>query len=444
MYNKTSGSLGTKSKEANKFIIPAILEVRMSGEHDHISVILVENIPQLQKHLQKTLGLIEDVDLENTVMAAQEALEVIRDLKPEVALIEYNLPDMNGINLTEILRKDFPETQIVLISQDNYTDIVLQAVRAGACDFITHEVSVKELTDVLHRAASLALQDRQKINAINEPAIPAAALSANKGANGRIVSVYSPKGGVGTTTVAANLALAVMDMDSDARVALVDGSMQYGDTHLLFNELGQLSVLDLVPRLFDLDLQLVESVMLLNRATGLYILPAPPRPEFAEKINGDQFTRILEFMRRYFDYIIINTDSFISDPVLAALDASEVVVLITAQQINAIRNTRLFLDLWDAFGMTRDRIGLIINRYDPNSPISVDKVGERLKFAVSVTLPDDPEVTAHADALGQPLLRTNKNSELAQAIMSLAEHVRKRSITVERSEEPRVRLFQFA
>ena len=416
----------------------------MLGERDLISVILVENIPQLQKHLQKTLGLIEDIDVVNTSMAAQEALESIRDLKPEVALVEYNLPDMNGINLTEILRKEFPETQVVLISQDNYTDIVLQAVRAGACDFITHEASVKELSDVLHRASTLAQQDRQKILAANAPATPVTMAGGGKGANGRIISVYSPKGGVGTTTIAANLALAIMDMDTDARVALVDGSMQYGDVHLLFNELGQLSVLDLVPRLYDLDLQLVENVMLLNRATGLYILPAPPRPEFAEKITGDNFARILEFMRRYYDYIVVNTDSFISDPVLAALDASEVVVLVAAQQINAIRNTRLFLDLWDAFGMTQDRIALILNKYDSSSPISVDKVGERLKYAVSVTLPDDPEVTSHADALGQPLLRTNKNSELAQAINSLAEHIRKRAVTVERSEQPRMRLFQFS
>ncbi len=76
-----------------------------------------------------------------------------------------------------------------------------------------------------------------------------------------------------------------------------------------------MSILDLVPRIYDLDIQLVESVMLLNRATGMYILPAPPRPEFAEKITGDAFSRILEFMRRHYDYIIVNTDSFVSDPV---------------------------------------------------------------------------------------------------------------------------------
>lgn len=420
-------------------------EVGMHSDLGAISVLLVENIPQMIKHLQKTIGLIDDIELVNSCMSAQEAIEAIRDLKPEVALIEYNLPDMNGINLTEIIHKEFPHTQVVLISQDNYTDIVLQAIRTGACDFITHEVSIKELSDVLHRAAALARSERQKSSA---PALGpggiAPAPMGGKGANVQVITVYSPKGGVGTTTIAANLALALMDIDHEARVVLVDGSMQFGDVHLFFNELGQLSVLDLVPRLYDLDLQLVESVMLLNRATGLYILPAPPRPEFAEKISGENFTRILEFLRRYYDYIVVNTDSFISDPVLAALDAAEVVVLVTSQQINAIRNTRLFLDLWDAFGMSRDRVAMVVNRFNSDNPITVEKISERLKHAVTVTLPDDPELTQKSDALGQPVLRVNKSAELSQAIMTLGENVRKRGITVERSDEVRMRLFSIA
>ncbi len=413
----------------------------MPSNPDAISIVLVENVPQLLKHLQKTLGLMDGIELVNTSMSAQEATEAIRDLKPEVALIEYNLSDMNGIALTELIRKDYPGTQVVLISQDNYTEIVLKAIRAGACDFITHDASVKEMTDVIRRAALLAAQDREKLALPGGPPVVGPVTEESKGGEGRVIAVYSPKGGVGTTTIAANLALALIDMDSEARVVLVDGSMQYGDVHLLFNEIGRLSVLDLVPRVYDLDPQLVESVMLFNRATGMYILPAPPRPEFAEKISGDNFARIIDYLRRFYDYIVINTDSYISDPVLAALDAGEAIILVTAQQINAIRNTRLFLDLWEAFGMAKERLSLVINRYDENSPITVEKVSERLKHPVVVTLPNEPEVTARADALGQPILRSSKNSELAQAILSLAEHAKKRASSAERIEMPRMRLF---
>jgi len=413
----------------------------MSFEHDKVTVVLVENNAQLLKHLQKTLGLIDQVELVNTSLLAQEALEVVRDLKPLVALVEYNLPDMNGINLTEIMRREFPGTQVIIISQDNYTDIVLQAVRAGACDFITHDVSVKELNDVIVRAATLATVDRSKISAFASIQTPDHKRPIQAAPTGKMVAVYSAKGGIGTTTVAANLALALIDRDRDARVVIVDGSMQYGDIHLMFNELGQTSVMDLVPRVYELDTDMVENVMLFNRATGISIMPAPPRPEFAEKIPGEAFSRILEFMRRHYDYIVLNTDSYLSDAVLAALDAGEVIVLVTAQSINAIRNTRLFLDLWSAFGMTKDRIHLVLNRHDSTSPITTDLVGERLKFQVNTVLPDDDEAARKADALGQPILRSTRDSAYAKAIKSLAEQVAKRAEAVEKSEEPRMRLF---
>ena len=413
----------------------------MSGEREMVTVLLVENNAQLMKHMQKTLGLIDKVDLINTSLLAQEALDVIRDQKPLVALVDYNLPDMNGINLTEIIRKEFPGTQVIVISQDNYTDVVLQAVRAGACDFITHDVSVKELTDVLTRAATLAVQDRSKLSAFAGMATPERKVAVPSGSQGKVVAVYGAKGGIGTTTVAANLALALMDRDHDARVVLVDGAIQYGDVHLMFNELGQASVMDLVPRLNELDIELVENVMLFNRPTGISILPAPPRPEFAEKITGEAFARILEFLRRHYDYVVLNTDSYVSDAVLAALDASEVVVLLTAQSINAIRNTRLFLDLWNAMGMTRDRIQLVISRYDPTSPITTERVGGRLKFPVNMVLPEDNEAARKADALGQPALRSTRDSAFSKALYGLADQTINRIAAVEKSEEPRMRMF---
>lgn len=413
----------------------------MSNDRDSISILVVENNPQLLKHLQKTLGLIDKVEIVGTALIAQEGLEMVRDLKPLVALVDYNLPDMNGINLTEILRREFPKTQVILISQDNYTEIVLQAIRAGACDFITHDVSVKEFTDVLTRAATLALQDRVKSQMAFETIVTEKGQAVQGSSNGKIITVYGAKGGIGATTVAANLALAMMEINKDSRVVLVDGSMQFGDAHLMFNELGQLSVMDLVPRVLDLDRQMVESVMLFNRISGIYILPAPPRPEFAEKITGESFARILEFLRRNFDYIIVNTNSYISDSVLAALDAGEVVVLVTAQSINAIRNTRLFLDLWNAVGMTKDRIQLVLAMHDPESPITSDRVSERLKFQVNTLLPIDADASRKADALGQPILKSSRDSEYAKKVITLGEQIIKRIDMLEKSESPRLRLF---
>jgi len=406
-----------------------------------ISILLVENNPQLAKHLEKTIGLIDQVEIVANALLAQEAIEMVRTLKPLVALIDYNLPDMNGITLAEALRRDFPDTQVILISQDNYTEIVLQAIRAGACDFITHDVSVKELSDVLNRAASLAMQDRAKSALIPSAIAPEKGPAGPSRAEGKIISVYGAKGGIGTTTIAANLALALLEKEKDKRVVLVDGSLQYGDAHLLFNELGQLSVMDLVPRVLDLDREMVENVLLMNRPTGVHIMPGPPRPEYAEQITGESFARILEYLRRLFDYVVVNTSSYMTDAVLAALDAAEVIVLVTAQSVNAIRNTRLFLDLWYAMGMTKDRIRLVLNQYEEESPITTERVGDRLKFPVNTVIPKDLAAARKSDALGQPILQSSRDSNFSRVMMTLAEQVVKQIEAVEKEEPQRTRLF---
>ncbi len=296
---------------------------------------------------------------------------------------------------------------------------------------------------MIKRAATLSAQDRQRL-IFPVPPVPVVSTSEPGKGIGKIVSVYGAKGGLGTSTVAANLALALMGEKNEFRVVLVDGSVQFGDVHLMFNEIGQTSIMDLVPRVFDLDTQLVESVMLFNKPTGLYIMPAPPRPEFAEKINGENFARILEFLRRHYDYVVVNTSCYISDPVLAALDASEVIVLITTQQINPIRNTRLFLDLWEGLGMEKDRLILTVNRFDVDNPITTDRIKDRLRHPVAALLPDDPPAAQRADALGKPVLQSGRDSELARALTQLSDLIRKKIAELEEQEMPRMRLYSVA
>lgn len=405
---------------------------------NRIKAVIVENIPQVQKRFEKLLGLIEDVDIINVVSSAQDATEIVNVTRPDVLLIDVNLPDMNGIQFAEILRREHPTTQVIIISQDRFGETVLQALRTGASDFLTHDVSINELTSAIQRAGELATEERRKSlprGEVDSVGIKRGIIT-DYSETGKIISVYSPKGGTGATTVAINLAVALRD--SESTVALVDGNMQFGDVGILLNEVSNFSILDLVERIYELDKKILDDVMVLHKSSGIHILAAPPRPELAEKVTGNAFTSILEYLREIFDYIIVNTSSYITDPCLAALDAAEVVILVATQEISAIRSTHSFLDLWDVMGLRKDRILLTLNRYQKQRTITPEKISDRLKMPIPVTIVEDEETVYRSLNLGIPFMVDRGDTAVAKSIQEITEQV---NLKVSQLEPGRFRLF---
>jgi pilus assembly protein CpaE len=408
---------------------------------ERIRVLIVESTPQVTKQLRKLLNLMDNVEITKDVRTGQEAIQEIRESKPEVAIVDINLADVNGLNLTEMIRRDLPMTQVIVVSEDKYYDTVLRAMRNGASDFVTHDATLDELSLAINRAGEIALQDKMKVHTFDYKDFEGPEHPIDSGPqNGKIITVFSPKGGTGVTTIAVNLAIALQD--NDKTVAIVDSSMQFGDVAILLNEMGKFSVLDLMPRIYELDTKVIEDVMILHKSSGLRVLKAPVRPELAEQVTGSNLTKVLEMMREMFSYIIINTSNFISDPVLAALDAGDVVVLVCNQEVVGIKSARAFLDLWDGFGLNKDRILVAINRYSKQNVISKEKLSESLKHPVAITIPFDEETLLPAANLGIPFMMSKRGIPVTDSMNKLAGLVVKKLDEVEL--EGRFRLFALA
>jgi pilus assembly protein CpaE len=408
---------------------------------ERIRVLIVESTPQVTKQLRKLLNLMDNVEITKDVRTGQEAIQEIRESKPEVAIVDINLADVNGLNLTEMIRRDLPMTQVIVVSEDKYYDTVLRAMRNGASDFVTHDATLDELSLAINRAGEIALQDKMKVHTFDYKDFEGPEHPIDSGPqNGKIITVFSPKGGTGVTTIAVNLAIALQD--NDKTVAIVDSSMQFGDVAILLNEMGKFSVLDLMPRIYELDTKVIEDVMILHKSSGLRVLKAPVRPELAEQVTGSNLTKVLEMMREMFSYIIINTSNFISDPVLAALDAGDVVVLVCNQEVVGIKSARAFLDLWDGFGLNKDRILVAINRYSKQNVISKEKLSESLKHPVAITIPFDEETLLPAANLGIPFMMSKRGIPVTDSMNKLAGLVIKKLDEVEL--EGRFRLFALA
>jgi pilus assembly protein CpaE len=166
----------------------------------------------------------------------------------------------------------------------------------------------------------------------------------------------------------------------------------------------------------------------------LRVVAAPPRPEMADKVNADQFSKLLIYLRQMFAYVVVDTCCYLTDVVQAALEASNLIVLITTQDIPSIKNCSAFLSLADASGIKRQRILFAMNRFDKRIAISPERVGESLRQEIVVTIPFEDRVVSTAVNQGVPFMVNNKTSLPGKGIYQLADAIRER-LTKEETEE---------
>jgi len=402
---------------------------------DKIRVLIVDDVSETRENVRKLLQFESDVDVVGVARTGKEAIQLSQDLTPDVVLMDINMPDMDGISATEAIRSKLPAVQVVILSVQSDQNYMRRAMLAGARDFLTKPPMGDELISAIRRAGSMAQSERSKSAHVQvAPASPTMGVLSGYGTpKGKIVTIYSPKGGTGCTTIAVNLALTLNN--EDTRVVLVDGNLQFGDVAVFVNEQGKNTIIDLAPRADELDPEIVEEVMLKHAASGLHILAAPSRPEYAEKVSSGQFTRMLEYLRQLYAYVIVDTPALLTDITLSAIDVGDLIVLVTTQDIPSIKNCRLFLDLLQTLGVERERILFVMNRFDKRINITPDRVAENLKQEVVSVIPFDEQTTTKAVNRGVPFVLDSKNQPAARGIFSLAESVRARVAAQESAGE---------
>jgi pilus assembly protein CpaE len=399
-----------------------------------IRVLVVDDIAETRENVRKLLQFETDIEVAGAARLGREGVQLAHELDPDVVLMDINMPDMDGITATEEIRKKSPHVQIVILSVQGDQNYMRRAMLAGARDFLTKPPMGDELISAIRRAGQMAHTERSK----SASQLNIAASTAGGGipmpgfapsTNGKIITVYSPKGGTGCTTVAVNLAIALNN--EDTRTVLVDANLQFGDVAIFMNEHGKNTVLELAPRVAELDTEVVEEILIRHEASGIRVLPAPQRPESAEEVSADQFLQVLQFLQRMYSYVVVDTSSILNDVTLATIDASDIIVLITTQEIPAIKNARLFLDLLQTMGIGKERTVFSMNRFDKRIAITPERVSENLKHEVTAVIPLDEKVAITAVNRGVPFMLESKSQPIGKGILSLAEAVRARITVLE-------------
>jgi len=395
-------------------------------EPEKIRVVIVDDIAETRENIRKLLQFEPDVEVVGVARTGREAIDISKDVKPDVLLMDINMPDMDGIAATEIIRKTVPFTQIVILSIQNDPNYMRRAMLAGARDFLTKPPTIDELTSAIRRAGVNARDERAKAPQVSaaQSGRPGGAHALGfAGVGGKVITFYSPKGGSGCTTLATNLAVCINNEDTS--VILVDGNLQFGDVAVFLNEQGKFSILDLAPRVDELDPEIIESITIKHSQSGVRILAAPMKPEQADSVTGDQFSKIIRYLRGLYSYVIVDTASLLTNITASAIDNTDLLILLTTQDIPSIKNSRLFLDEIDALGFDRKRIIFVMNKFDKRIGITPEKVSENLKQEITTVIPFEERVIVSVNR-GIPFILVDKSRPLSHAILSLAEVVRKR------------------
>ncbi len=397
-------------------------------------VLIVDDIAETRENIRKLLQFEADIEVVAVARTGKEAIQLTQETNPDVVLMDINMPDMDGIAATEIIRQKVPFVEVVILSVQGDQNYMRKAMLVGARDFLTKPPMPDELVAAIRRAGKMAREERSK-TAQTYIAAPSGAgfnTATGQNTNGKIIMFYSPKGGTGCTTLAVNVAVALCN--DETRVIVVDANLQFGDVALFLNEQGKNTILDLTPRVDELDPNIVDEVVIKHAGSGVHILASPSRPEHGENVNPEQFTKMLRYLRQLYAYIVVDTSSYLNDITLSVLDVAETVVLVTVQDIPSIKNDRLFIDLLLSLTIPIDKIALVMNKFDKRIAILPEKISENLKQAIVAVIPLDERTVIPSVNRGIPFMIDNKTQPAARGVYALVEALRARFIKVEIDE----------
>jgi pilus assembly protein CpaE len=383
-----------------------------------IKVLIVDDIPETRDHLSKLLSLEEGIDVAGGAGSGEEAIKLAMEIRPDVVVMDINMPGMDGVAAAEIISQRLPASPIIMMSVHGEAEQLKRSLTAGAREFLVKPFSADEFSTTIRRVYEKELIRRQQVEASIAVAAASQPLSAADLEEHQIIGVFSPKGGAGRTTIATNLALA-LHRETGGRVCLVDANLQFGDVGVLLNLNPKTrSMLDAV-EVGEPDAEITNSVVI-DHSTGIRVLLAPPSPEGADLVTPQYLRRMVDHLQVTHDFVVVDLPSALNDHSLAIMDAADQIVVLTALEITTIKNVRLFLEVADQLEYDRSKIRLVVNRSDSAQGIRIADVEASIRRSIDGTIVSDGRLAVLAVNRGVPFVVSHPEGALSRDITKLA------------------------
>jgi pilus assembly protein CpaE len=409
-----------------------------SQPNDIIKVLIVDDNPETQEHYKTLLSLEADMKVVGVASTGQMGIELAQATKPDVVLMDINLPDTNGIEATRAITEVVRTAAVVIVTVQSAVDFMQQAMSVGARGYLTKPVGADVLCSTIRNAYE-QMESTRRLEARL-----AAALEARTAAEaplvpgpppGDIIVIYSPQGGAGTTTIATNVASALMGKRT--KVVLVDCNLQFGNVHVFLDIQPQNTVVDLAKVAADADQETIERGLFTHQS-GLRVLSAPARPSLEYEVTLVQVKELLTALARSYDFVVVDTPTQVDDLTLMLFEVASRIVLACNPTIPAVIKTRSVLDLLESLekpaGLNQKML-CVLNRVVKEQgrsrgqsrwqgTLPTDSVERTLQHEVVATIPADEPEALNAANRGVPLVSYSKVKSPGRDLIALATHIR--------------------
>jgi pilus assembly protein CpaE len=345
---------------------------------------------------------------------SEQLYEEIVRLKPNAAIIALGANTEQSLSLIERLAAECPQTSIISAARDASPDLILRAMRAGAREFLRLPIIGEELETVMDRTGEFCSE-----------------YTPEPRTKGRMVAVFSSKGGCGTSFVASNLACAMHEP-----TVLVDLNLQAGDLPLFLGLDPKYSIADVVENRARMDDSLVASYIT-PYSSNVSLLAAPREADSADEIEPEHVFEILERLRENYAYVVLDPQHTFDAITLAALDQSDDIVLVLTLDIPAIRSAQRALEIFDRLGYPRSKVSVIVNRWSKQIDLDLHQVEKFLGEPVVGFVPSDYQTAVSSINLGQPLVQSDPNARIAVEIRRIAAAITGETIHTEEPQAER-------
>ncbi len=383
----------------------------MKKSNTPVRVIAIVDPGPVQEQIMAAISAQDDFTLIDVIVSNERMLREVHAAEPEIILVDHILAGDPTLDIIDDLALQNPESAIVAILPSEDPLKAQQVMLAGARAFIVQPFTQINLISTLRRV--------RELEARRAPVKSAAGVGAKDNIRpARTVTVFSPRGGAGTTTVAMNLALALLE-ETGKRVLLMEGKLFFGHIGVMMNIRTQNSLADLIPHATNIDEGLVKDVVT-KHATGLEILLGPGNVQVSQGIRPDDLYNVFAGIQQFYDYVVVDGGNVLNENAVTLMDATDRIMLVTNPDMTALRDTTLFVQIGRSLAYSTEKILIVLNRADIPGGLKSKDVENALHHLVFAQIPDDSANSLRSINRGVPIYLKYGRSPTTKAFRKLA------------------------